>query len=75
VALLETVLALELLAAAQGLEFLRPLRAGVGVDAAYRLLRERVAPLERDRVLGPDIEAAEALVRGGALSTLWREAE
>ncbi len=70
VRLLETVLALELLAAAQGLEFLRPLEPGVGVAAAHARIRERVAPLERDRVMGPDIEAVEALVRAGAFARL-----
>ena len=74
VRLLETVLALELLSAAQGLEFLKPLRPGRGVAAAYDQLRERVQPLERDRVMGPDIEACEALVRSGALSRLWQDA-
>lgn len=63
--LLETVLALELLAAAQGLEFRRPLKPGRGVAAAYERIRERVRPLERDRVMGPDIEAVEAMVRAG----------
>jgi histidine ammonia-lyase len=72
VALLETVLALEVLTAAQGLEFLKPLRPGRGVVAAYGLVRERVEPLERDRVMGPDIAAAEALVRDGRLATLWK---
>jgi histidine ammonia-lyase len=75
VALLETVLALELLAAAQGLEFLRPLRPGRGVERAYQLLRERVEPLERDRVMGGDIGAAEALVRSGALAEVWEKDE
>jgi histidine ammonia-lyase len=73
VGLLETVLALELLAAAQGLEFLRPLRPGRGVEAAYRRLRERVEPLQRDRYMGPDIEAAEAMVRAGDLAALWAD--
>jgi histidine ammonia-lyase len=73
VALLETVLALELLGAAQALEFLRPLRPGRGVEAAHRLLRARVEPLERDRVLGVDIAAAEALVRNGDLASLWKD--
>jgi histidine ammonia-lyase len=72
VRLLETVLAIELLAAAQGLEFLKPLRPGRGVEAAYHRLRERVEPLERDRFMAPDIEAAEALVRSGDLAGLWR---
>jgi histidine ammonia-lyase len=71
VSLTETVLALELLAAAQGLEFQKPLRPGRGVERAYRLLRERVEPLERDRVMGADIAAAEALVRDGELAVLW----
>ncbi len=73
VSLLETVLALELLAAAQGLEFLRPLRPGRRVETAYQLLRDRVAPLERDRVLGPDIETAEAIVRSGGLAGIWNQ--
>ncbi len=71
VRLLETVLALELLAAAQGLEFLKPLRPGRGVVAAYRRIRERVEPLERDRMMGHDIAAVEALVRAGAFGRLW----
>ncbi|HEX7050938.1 MAG TPA: histidine ammonia-lyase [Longimicrobiales bacterium] len=72
--LLETVLALELLAGAQALEFLKPLRPGRGVAAAYARIRERVAPLEGDRELTPDIAAVEALVGAGAFAELWREA-
>ncbi len=71
VALLETVLALELLAAAQGLDFLRPLEPGRGVAAARDAIRARVEPLGRDRVMGPDIEATERLVREGAFARLW----
>jgi histidine ammonia-lyase len=70
----ETVLGIELLCAAQALEFLKPLHPGPGVEAAYRLVRERVPPLEEDRVLAPDIEAAAALVREGGLAELWRVA-
>ena len=66
----ETVIAIEWLCAAQALEFLKPLRPGAGVEQAYRILRERVAPLERDRVLAPDIEAATELVRAGALAAI-----
>ncbi|HSR41908.1 MAG TPA: histidine ammonia-lyase, partial [Longimicrobiales bacterium] len=68
VRLLETVLALELLAAAQGLEFLKPLAPGTGVARAYDRIRARVKPLDRDRVLGPDIAAVEAMVRAGDLA-------
>jgi histidine ammonia-lyase len=73
VALLETMAALELLTAAQALEFLRPLRPGRGVGIGYDRVRERVAPLEQDRVLHHDIEALEDLVRGGALADIWQE--
>jgi histidine ammonia-lyase len=66
----ETVLGIEAMCAAQALEFLKPLRPGRGVESAYRLVRERIAPLERDRVLADDIEAAATLVRSGALAIL-----
>jgi histidine ammonia-lyase len=61
------VLAGELLCAAQGLEFLRPLRAGRGAEAAYQHLREHVRPLGRDRTLHRDLEAVERLIRTGSL--------
>ena len=68
----ETVLAIELLCAAQGLEFRKPLRPGRGVERAYDLVRARVGCLEADRALAPDIEATAALVREGALAEVWR---
>lgn len=73
VSLLESVLALELLAAAQGLEFLKPLRPGKGVEAAYEIVRGAVAPLGQDRVLAPDIAAVEGLVREGRFAALASE--
>lgn len=72
--LLETVLALELLAAAQALEFLKPLRPGRGVASAYSLVREVSAPLERDRELGADLAALESLVREGRFAAIARAA-
>ena len=63
----EAVIALEWLAAAQGLEFLRPLRSSAALEAAHALLRGAVAALDEDRHFAPDIEAACALVRSGAL--------
>jgi histidine ammonia-lyase len=62
-----TVLAIELICAAQALDLLRPLRAGRGVEAARRAVRRVVPHLDRDRVPGPDIAAAERLVDSGAL--------
>ena len=67
---LERVLAVELMCASQGLEYRRPLRAGVGVEAGHAMLRERIAPLHEDRVLGPDLDAIAELVRSGALAAL-----
>ncbi len=62
-----TVLAIEAMVAAQGLDLRRPLRPARGVAAAHARLRERIAPLAGDRVLYPDIAAAAALLREGAL--------
>ncbi|MBI5707614.1 MAG: histidine ammonia-lyase [Armatimonadetes bacterium] len=50
------VLAIEFLCAAQGLEYRKPLKPGVGVQDAFEELRRLVSKLEEDRPLGPDIE-------------------
>ncbi|MFZ4652222.1 MAG: histidine ammonia-lyase [Rubrivivax sp.] len=62
------ILAIEWLAAAQGIEFLRPLRSSDPLEAAHALLRAACPPLLQDRTLAPDIEAAAGLVREGRLS-------
>jgi histidine ammonia-lyase len=69
---LEYVLAIELVAAAEGVEYHRPLKAGIGVERAHALLRERVTRLEGDRSLTEDFESARELVRTGAFSELYR---
>src|SRR5262249_36086685 len=61
------VLACELLCAAQGLEFLTPLKPGSGAFAAYLHIREHVRPLGRDRTLHRDLEAIERVIRSGTL--------
>jgi histidine ammonia-lyase len=61
----ENVLAIELLAAGEGLEFRRPLKAGVGVERAHATLRSLVPRLEEDRALSPDIERVAAAIRAG----------
>jgi histidine ammonia-lyase len=68
------VLAIEYLCAAQAREFNRELRAGAGADAAHRLLRGRVAPLDADRYLHDDIEAATELIADGSLVAAVEEA-
>jgi histidine ammonia-lyase len=72
VANVEHVLALEALAAAQGLDFRTASghRPGVGVLAAYALVREAVKHLDIDRDPQPDIAAALQLVRDGRLAAV-----
>jgi len=63
--LAENLLAIELLAAAEGLEHRRPLKAGVGVERAFDALRKIARPLTQDRALSGDIaRVAEAIRRG-----------
>jgi histidine ammonia-lyase len=64
------ILGIELLAAAQGIEFLRPLRSSSVLESAHALLRQSCPAMMQDHYLAPDIEAASALVRGGALSRI-----
>ncbi len=66
----ERILAIELLCAAQGLDFHRPLQPGVGSRQTTKLIRQRVPPLTADRVLAPDIERIRELVASGALSAV-----
>ena len=62
------ILGIELLAAAQGIEFLRPLASSPPLEAVHALLRESCPSMARDRYLAPDIEHATALVTDGSLS-------
>jgi histidine ammonia-lyase len=66
------ILGIELLASAQGIEFLRPLRSAVALEMAHALLREVCPSVDRDRYLAPDIERATALVTNGSLSRVFR---
>src|SRR2546430_1271903 len=59
------IVAIELLAAAQGLDFLRPLKPGRGVGGTLAAVRALVPPLERDRPLSRDIERIAEGVGGG----------
>jgi len=66
------ILGIELLAAAQGIEFLRPMKSSAALEQAHALLRQQVPALSQDRYLAPDIAHAAALVRNGALSPIFR---
>ena len=70
----EQILAIELVVAAQALDLrlhsLPGTQPGAGVAEAHALVRSRVAHLDHDREPGPDLAAATALVRSGALAPL-----
>ncbi|MBS0196322.1 MAG: histidine ammonia-lyase [Planctomycetes bacterium] len=61
------VVAVELLCAAEGLEYHRPLRSGVGVEKAHAAVRSVVPRLTQDRPLTVDIERISALILSGGL--------
>jgi histidine ammonia-lyase len=66
------ILGIEWLAAAQGIEFLRPMRSSAPLEAAFALLRSVCASIERDRYLAPEIERATALITSGRVARLLR---
>ncbi|MGY4830656.1 histidine ammonia-lyase [Sphaerotilaceae bacterium SBD11-9] len=66
------ILGIELLAAAQGIEFLRPLRSSAALEAVHALLRSNCPPMPQDRYLAPEIERATALVVDGSLARILR---
>ncbi|MFN8379636.1 MAG: histidine ammonia-lyase [Anaerolineae bacterium] len=68
----ERILALELFAAAQGIDFRRPVtgehaRLGAGTGPVYALIRQHVPFIAEDTVMSPHIEAVHRLVVSGAL--------
>ncbi len=63
----EKVLAIEMLSAAQALDYRQPLRAGRGVQAAHTRIREAVAHKEADAYFGDDIERAVEMLSAGQL--------
>jgi len=63
----EHILAMELLCATQGLEFLLPLRPGFGIEEAYRVVREKVPSIKEDRRFSEDIKKVQLLIESGEL--------
>ncbi|HEY3070678.1 MAG TPA: histidine ammonia-lyase [Gaiellaceae bacterium] len=71
----ERALAIELLAASQGVEFLAPLEPGAGARAAHDFIRTISPSVHEDRPLAPDIErVAEAIRSGELVEAVEREA-
>ena len=67
------VLAIELLAAAQGLDFRAPLKASDKIEQAKALLRDFVSFYDKDRYFAPDIAEASALIESGSFNYLLAE--
>jgi histidine ammonia-lyase len=67
------IVGIELLAAAQGIEFHRPLTSSSHLEHVHAQLRGRVAAFDEDRFFAPDIEAAKTMVMAGELSATCRE--
>ncbi|WP_111734782.1 histidine ammonia-lyase [Roseovarius amoyensis] len=65
---LNTILGVEAICAAQGIGFRAPLATSAALQRAVARLREAVPALAEDRYLAPDLAAAAALVRDGALA-------
>jgi histidine ammonia-lyase len=67
------IIGIELLAAAQGIEFHRPLTSSEHLEHVHAQLRRQVAAFDADRFFAPDIEAAKKMVMEGELSASCRE--
>jgi histidine ammonia-lyase len=66
------ILGIELLAAAQGIDFLRPMKSSRVLETVHALVRKQCATLSEDRYLAPDIERATTLVTDGSLARILR---
>ena len=70
VANVERILAIEFLCAAQGVDYLRPLKAGVTVEEAYQYIRRQISHVSVDRVLSVDIEQMMQIMKEDAFVKL-----
>jgi len=61
------VVAIELIMAAQGIEFLRPLRSSLPLEAALEVIRREVPPLANDRSLTPDLDGVLRMMDEGSI--------
>jgi len=65
---LEKILAIELMYAAQAIEFRRPNKCSDIIELNHQIIREKVSKLEEDRLLKPDIDAMISLVKSQAFT-------
>ena len=64
------IVAIELLAAAEGIDFRRPLKSSKPLEAAHGLIRAKVGPRQQDRVFSSDIDAVAGLISAGVFDHL-----
>jgi histidine ammonia-lyase len=64
---LEHILAIEMMCAAQGLDYRQPLQSSPAITRAHAKIRAVVPHLDEDRIPAPDIEAISAAIRAGGL--------
>lgn len=62
------IIAIELLAACQGIDFLRPLRTSTPLELIHQLVRQEVAFYDKDRFFAPDIAKIKFLIQSGAIT-------
>lgn len=70
----ERVLAVELLTAAQALDFRAPLKPGAGVLVAHSALRKRIAHAQKDYEVRNDLDICADMLRTGELASIVKEA-
>ena len=63
------VLAVEYLAAAQGLDFRAPLKSSTKIEQAKAILRQQVSFYDKDRYFAPDIADASVIISDGDLNS------
>jgi histidine ammonia-lyase len=66
----ETVLAIEYLAAAEGIDYHRPLKTSSVLEKIHQRLRQDIPHLEKDRLMHEDIQKALSIIKSGDLQKM-----
>lgn len=66
----EAATAIELITAAEALEYRKPLAPGRGVNAAYDVVRKYVSPLTADRSMSKEIQSVAQAIRDGVFDSI-----
>lgn len=66
---LEAILAIELITAAQGFDFRKPLKSGILLDKSHEFIRSHISFAENDRIFSNDIDTASEIIRSKELTS------